>query len=297
MHAPATAPAILAGFEPLSRRYDAILCDVWGVLHNGVKAYAAAGEALTRFREGGGRVVLVSNAPRPGRLVGEMLDRFGVPRTAYDGVVTSGDLTREAVEARGAEVVHHIGPERDLPLFEGLAARLGPIEEAAYVVCSGLDDDERETAEDYRGRLERIRARGLPMICANPDIVVERGHELLPCAGAVAALYEEMGGEVYYPGKPHRPVYEAAVARAEGFLGRSVPRDRVLAIGDAIRTDVAGARAYGIDALLLARGIHAAELGVPERPLEAARVEAWLDRQAARPTYVMDVLVWGRAEE
>ena len=292
MTIPPHAPAILAGFAPLSARYDAILCDVWGVLHNGLEAYRAAGEALIRFRAGGGRVVLVSNAPRPGAFVTAMLDRFGVPRDAYDGVVTSGDLTRRAVAARPGEVVDHVGPDRDLPIYDGLDAPLGTIEEAAYVVCSGLVDDERETAEDYRERLERMRARNLWMICANPDIVVERGHQLLPCAGAVAALYEEMGGEVHYPGKPHRPVYEAAVARAEELLGRPVARERVVAIGDAIRTDVAGAAGFGIDSLLLARGIHGAELGLPEGPLEAARLAAFLAKQPVRPTYAMDVLVW-----
>ena len=285
-------PALVEGLKSFADRYDLILCDVWGVLHNGIKAYEAASEALTRFRQRGGRVVLVSNAPRPGAAIMTQLDGFKVPRTAYDAVVTSGDLTRLAIQERLDEVVHHIGPPRDMPVYEGLAVRFGSIARADYVVCSGFDNDETETVADYRLRLEAMLERGLLMVCANPDLVVERGPVILPCAGAIALAYEEMGGTVFYAGKPHAPVYDRALSVAAELSGRPVAKERVLAIGDAIRTDIAGAVGFGIDSLLVARGIHGEELGVHSGPLVSSHVQDWIDRQPAKPTAIADVLSW-----
>lgn len=285
-------PALVEGLQPFADRYDLVLCDVWGVLHNGLKAYEAASDALMRFRERGGRVVLVSNAPRPGAAIMTQLDGFKVPREAYDAVVTSGDLTRLAIQERLDKVVHHIGPPRDMPVYEGLAVRFGSIARADYVVCSGFDNDETETVADYRLRLEAMLERGLLMVCANPDLVVERGPVILPCAGAIALAYEEMGGPVYYAGKPHGPVYDRALAVAAELSGRPVGKDRVLAIGDAIRTDIAGAAAFGIDSLLVARGIHTAELKLDELPLASEHAQDWLARQVVRPQAVTDKLVW-----
>ncbi len=285
-------PALIDGLQPLADRYDLIFCDVWGVLHNGVKAYEAAGDALTRFRDKGGRVVLVSNAPRPGASVGTQLDGFKVPRTAYDAIVTSGDLTRLAIEERIEKVVHHIGPPRDMPIYKGLDARFGSIEEADYVVCSGFDDDENETVENYRARLETMLRRDLLMVCANPDLIVERGHMILPCAGAIALAYEEMGGKVFYAGKPHVPVYDKALSVAAELNGKPIAKERVLGVGDAIRTDIAGAVAFGIDSLLVARGIHAEELGLHRGDLVSDHVQDWVDRQTAAPTAIMDALTW-----
>ncbi len=287
-----TTSVFVDGLKALSPDHDLVLCDVWGVLHNGVAAYRGAGEALTRFREGGGTAILVSNAPRPGASVVEQLDRLAVPRSAYDDIVTSGDLTRAAVEARPGQGLHHLGPPRDLPIFEGLDLRLAPVEEAAYVVCTGFLDDETETPDDYRPLLSRMLERDLLMICANPDLVVERGHQLLPCAGALALVYEEMGGPTFYAGKPHRPVYEAALARAAAIRGAPVAADRVLAIGDAIRTDIAGAATIGAATLLVARGIHTAELGLDVGALDPARAVPWIAAQTHRPDFVIDKLVW-----
>ncbi|MBM6584000.1 TIGR01459 family HAD-type hydrolase [Microvirga sp. BT689] len=287
-----TRPLHVEGLQPLADNYDLILCDVWGVLHNGVKAYEAAGDALTRFRDKGGKVVLVSNAPRPGASVGTQLDGFQVPRTAYDAIVTSGDLTRLAIQERIDRIVHHIGPPRDMPLYNGLDVRFGSLAEADYVVCSGFDNDEEETVEDYRPQLEAMRDRNLLMVCANPDLIVERGHMILPCAGTIALAYEEMGGEVFYAGKPHHPVYERALAVASDLAGRPIPKERVLAVGDAIRTDIAGAVGFGIDALMIARGIHAEELGLHRGDLVSDHAQDWVSRQAARPTAFTDVLSW-----
>ena len=285
-------PALVEGLHPFADRYDLVLCDVWGVLHNGLKAYEAASDALVRFCRQGGQVVLVSNAPRPGAAIMTQLDGFKVPREAYDAVVTSGDLTRLAIQERLDKVVHHIGPPRDMPVYEGLAVRFGSIEEADYVVCTGFDNDETETVADYRVRLEAMLERGLLMVCANPDLVVERGPVILPCAGAIALAYEEMGGPVFYAGKPHGPVYDRALAVAAELSGRPVAKDRVLAIGDAIRTDIAGAAAFGIDSLLVARGIHGEELGVHRGPLVSSHVQDWIDRQPVKPTAIADALSW-----
>jgi HAD superfamily hydrolase (TIGR01459 family) len=222
----------------------------------------------------------------------EQLDKLAVPRTAYDGIVTSGDLTRAAVIERIDQPVHHMGPPRDLPIFDGLPVRFADLAEASYVVCSGLLDDDAETVEDYAEALETMRRRGLLMVCANPDLVVERGDRLVPCAGALAEAYLVRGGEVFWAGKPHRPVYEAAVAQAESVRDGVIDRSRIIAIGDALRTDVAGALDMGFASLFLARGIHAHELGIPEGPFEGARALAWARSQAVRPHGMSDVLVW-----
>jgi HAD superfamily hydrolase (TIGR01459 family) len=286
--------ALIDGLNTVADRYDLILCDVWGVLHNGISAFVPAGESLVRFRSKGGRVVLVSNAPRPGYSVATQLDKLAVPRAAYDTIVTSGDLTRLAVEQRLDKIVHHMGPPRDRPIFDGLNARFGTIAEADYVVCSGFDheDEGDESVEESMPRLKEMLARGLWMVCANPDLVVERGTKLIPCAGALAQAYEQLGGEVYYCGKPHRPIYDHALALAAKLSGAAIPLDRVLAVGDAIRTDIAGAAGAGLDSLLVARGIHAEELGLHAGALVSRHVQDWVARQVYRPQAVTDSLVW-----
>ena len=283
----------MQGLEALADRYDLVFCDVWGVLHDGIAAFPPAAEALQRYRSGRGRaVVLVSNAPRPGSVVADQLDSLGVPRSAYDTIVTSGDITRAVVAERGTEMVHHLGPERDMGLFDGLEVRFGPIDKADYVVCTGLFDDERETLADYEKTLRDMLGRNLWMVCANPDIVVERGDRLILCAGALAAAYEDMGGRSYTGGKPHRPIYETALKAGAEALGQRPVPGRMLGIGDAIRTDVAGARGFGIDALLIARGIHAAELGYATGQLERELAVSWLAQQAFQPTAMASELSW-----
>jgi HAD superfamily hydrolase (TIGR01459 family) len=289
---PQSSDLLATSFEPLASRYDVIFCDVWGVLHDGLTPFAGASDALSRFREGGGTVILISNAPRPGTAVEAQLGEIGVPKTVWDSIVTSGDLAREAIRQRADQVLYHLGPPRDRPLFDGLNLRFGDLSICDYVVCSGLFDDDRETADDYREALSAMRGRDLWMLCANPDLVVERGDRLIPCAGALAAAYEDLGGEVYYPGKPHRPVYEAARIEAGRLRGAVPDLDRILAVGDAIPTDIRGAAGFGIDSLLVARGIHAADLYGPDGRLDRARSFAWLATQAAQPTAVTDQLVW-----
>jgi HAD superfamily hydrolase (TIGR01459 family) len=254
--------SVIEHFAPLARAYDVLLCDVWGVVHNGLAAFTPACEALSRFRMGGGTVILLTNAPRPGASVQRILDRLAVPRETYDAIVSSGDVTRNVVESRLSEPVFHLGPPRDLPIFAGLEVTFAPAESADYVVCSGLFDDTIETPEDYRGLLTAMRARSLCMVCANPDIVVERGAELVYCAGALADAYAELGGEVLYCGKPHAPIYEAALGQAAARRGgEAPPRNRVLAIGDSVRTDVKGAAGFGIDCMFVVSAIHGEALG------------------------------------
>jgi HAD superfamily hydrolase (TIGR01459 family) len=289
----ASAPIpMIAGLSSIADRYDVILCDIWGVLHDGVQAFPETGEALNRFRAKGGTVVLVSNAPRPGKDVLSLLDHLGARRDAYDAIVTSGDVTRRSVEKRLGEPLFHLGPERDEPLFTGLEVRrVGP-EEADYVVLTGLLDDDHERPEDYHERLMAMRARNLPMICANPDLVVERGHRLVYCAGSLAALYERMGGEVIYAGKPHRPIYEEALAIAATARNEPVNLARTLAVGDAIRTDIAGARAMGMDALFVTRGIHAREFTDAEGGHDDAALARWIGEQSIHPTMMIEMVIW-----
>ena len=258
---------ILERFEPLARGYDVLLCDVWGVVHNGLAPFPSACEALARFRAGGGTVVLITNAPRPRAAVQRIIDKIGVPRDSYDAIMSSGDVTRGVVEDRLGESVFHLGPSRDQPIFAGLDVTFAPVESADYVVCSGLFDDATETPESYRGLLAQMHARSLFMVCANPDIVVERGDELVYCAGALADAYVAVGGDVLYCGKPYAPIYEAALARAAALRGGERPQlQRVLAIGDSVRTDLKGAAAFGLDAVFVISGIHAEELGDRDKP-------------------------------
>lgn len=261
---------LLDRFSTVASRYDVVLCDIWGVVHDGIAAHAQACDALVRYRSEGGTVILITNAPRPSPWVVRQLGRLGVPAAAYDDVMTSGDLTREVVASRKGATVFHIGPPRDISIFDGLDVRLTPVEAAEYVVCSGLFDDTEETPDDYRDLMATMRNRGLFMVCANPDLVVERGNERVYCAGAIADVYGAMGGDVVYTGKPHRPIYDAALAKAAAARGGAVLPGRTLAIGDSLRTDMTGAQALGIDGLFVSGGIHALELGKEGSPaLEA----------------------------
>jgi HAD superfamily hydrolase (TIGR01459 family) len=263
-------PTVIERFGPLARHYDVLFCDVWGVVHNGLVSFKPACEALMRFRERGGTVILITNAPRPGASVQRILDGLSVPHEVCDAIVSSGDVTRGIVEGRPGESVFHLGPERDKPIFAGLSAMFAPVESADYVVCSGLFDDSVETPETYREMLVFMRSRSLFMICANPDIVVERGDALVYCAGALADAYKELGGEVLYCGKPHAPIYQTALAQANMLRGQSVPLSRVLAVGDSVRTDLKGAAAFGLDSMFVTSGIHAEEIGGLHAPDLAA---------------------------
>jgi HAD superfamily hydrolase (TIGR01459 family) len=283
---------LIQRFAPLARDYDVLFCDVWGVIHNGLAAFADACEALARFRSGGGTALLITNAPRPGDAVQRILDRLGVRRDAYDAIVSSGDVTRGIVEARLSQSVFHLGPQRDLPIFAGLDVRFAPADSADYVVCSGLFDDAVETPDSYRDLLGFLRARSLFMVCANPDIVVERGATLVYCAGALADAYAALGGEVLYCGKPHAPIYEAALARAAALRGGTPPPlARVLAIGDSVRTDLAGAASFGLDCVFVTSALHAEQYGSREAP-DLAALNAMFNAAGVAPKAILRGLAW-----
>ena len=238
---------------------EVVLSDIWGVVHNGLESFPEACEALHTYRRRGGTVILITNAPRPADSVQRQLRKLGVADDIYDAIVSSGDLTRHFVADHPGKKIFWLGPERDNSIYRGLDAVIGPLEQADYIICTGLFDDETESAEDYRAMMLQARERQLPLICANPDIVVERGDRLIYCAGAIAELYRELGGEVIFYGKPHRPIYERAMALAAEQRGHSVALGQVLGIGDSVRTDLAGAHAFGIDLLFVTRGIHSEE--------------------------------------
>lgn len=245
----------------LAGKYPIVLCDIWGVVHNGVRAHLRAVDALERFRREGGTVALITNAPRPAASVEDHLAELAVSRAAYDVIVTSGDVIRDLAASSRLERMFHLGPKRDLPLFCGLDVERVAPDHAQAVMCTGLYDDEAETPEDYRAMLGDLARRGLPLYCANPDRVVQRGEDLVYCAGALAALYRQLGGTVIIAGKPHSPIYDRALNEIASFIGRQPARSDILAIGDGIATDIQGAASNGMDAMFVTGGIHAGEVG------------------------------------
>ena len=280
----------MSSLSAIACNYDAVLSDVWGVVHNGVAAHPSAVEALRTYRQNGGRVVLITNAPRPSPPIAEMLDRLRVPRDAYDAIVSSGDVTRAMLTPYRGQTLHYVGPKDENDgLFEGLDITLGAAEEARAVIVTDLDDDD-ETPDDYSERIGVWLKHKLPMICANPDRVVEHGEQLIYCGGALADLYEARGGMIKMAGKPYRPIYDEALRHAEQAAGRPVDRSRILAIGDSVRTDAIGAANAGLDLMFITGSIHAAELdafGNPDpqavRDLVApsgARLKAFMARLA-----------------
>jgi HAD superfamily hydrolase (TIGR01459 family) len=284
-------PSRMTSLSGIAGNYDAILSDVWGVLHNGIAAHPTACEALVRYRQGGGRVVLITNAPRPSPPIVDMLDALGVPRGAYDGIVSSGDVTRTMLEEYRGRTVHYVGPpaEND-SLFDGLGVTLGPAEQSDAVVITDLDTDD-DTPDMYNERIGVWLKRNLPLIAANPDRVVEHGDSIIYCGGAVADLYEARGGRILMAGKPYRPIYERALGLAETAAGRALEKARVLAIGDSVRTDAIGAANFGIDLLFITGSIHAEELDAFGKP-DPAAIRALVAPSGARLAGFMPRLAW-----
>ena len=283
-------PPVIARLDDVSGSYSTILCDVWGVVHNGVRSFPPACEALVRARAQGRAVVLVTNSPRPSAGVIAQLRALGVPDEAYDRIVTSGDATRGLI-AEGPRRIFHLGPERDLPIYDGLDVECVEEYEAAAVVCTGLFDDDTETPDDYQDMLRRFRSRDLPFICANPDIVVEKGDRLIWCSGALARDYGLMGGRTFISGKPHPPIYRMAFARASQVLGHDVNVRDALAIGDGMLTDIKGAVNFGVDALYVSGGIHFRDYGATAAAPDHGRLAAFLAQQGFTPVAVIPQLV------
>ncbi len=287
----------ITGLSEISDRYDLILCDIWGVLHNGVASFAQASDALVSFRRRGGAVILISNAPRPSPPIARQVLKLGVSPDAFDAIVTSGDVTIGLMEQQAGDRVLHIGPERDLTLVDAVAdargarPKLVSLEDAQYALCTGLRNDEAEALDDYEPELEAMAVRGMTMICANPDIVIHRGDTLIYCAGALARRYEELGGSVVYAGKPYTPIYDRALALAEQIRAAPIAKSRVLAIGDGMRTDIIGGVRAGLDVLFVTGGIHRSlHKETLESPADPIALQELYDENAVWPAAAIPVL-------
>ncbi len=273
----------ISGLGQIAEHYEAALVDIWGVLHNGRVAFPEAVAALERFRDENGPVVLVSNSPRPGVAIPAQFAQVGVPDSVYDAIVTSGDATMAELAKRAPGPAFKLGPARDDRLYEGLDLEFGELKHAKFISCTGLFDDETETPEDYTELLSEARDQGLPMVCANPDKQVKRGDKIIYCGGALADLYEEMGGKVVYAGKPHEPIYSLARTWLSELRGYEVGADKILAVGDNIHTDLLGANQQGYDALFVADGLTAGN---------AEQVAALLKKHGINTKYMLPSLVW-----
>ncbi len=279
---------IIQSLSEVSGEYDAVLCDLWGCYHDGITPYRAAVDACRGFRASGGLVVLLTNAPRPAASVRKFLDHIGAPSDSYDEIVSSGGACQAALQSGAfGHRIQYVGPERDLHMLTDIGLEPASAGEAEGVLVAGLRDDSVETPADYADEIAGWAARGLPMLCANPDIIVDRGEERLWCAGAIARDYEAAGGRVVWYGKPHQPIYGRCFEVLERLAGRPVPRGRVLAIGDGIATDVAGGIRAGLDVCFVTGGLAAGELGAdPEHP-EQDRLEAFLSEHDLGPRYAI----------
>ena len=274
---------VIQSLSEISSRYDALFCDLWGCVHNGQQAYPAAIAALRAFRAKGGVVALLTNAPRPSDQVAAGFARLGIPADAFDLVVSSGDAAAEALAAgMVGQKVYHIGPAKDDGLF-----RLAPavtrvaLADAEGIVCTGPFHEDTETPADYRGSFLLAQSMRLKLLCANPDLIVDLGDKRIYCAGALAQLYDQMGGESLYFGKPHSPIYQLVRNR---LAARGIEDDRILCIGDGIGTDVAGGIAEGLDTLFVTGGLAAAEFGTDPDAPDPVLLTAWLASQTASPT-------------
>jgi HAD superfamily hydrolase (TIGR01459 family) len=286
---------LLSNFAEISANYNLALVDLWGCVHNGQRVYPAAEAALQAFRKAGGCVVLVTNSPRPTIGVQKQLDAMGLAKDAYDGIATSGDAAQAGM-LMGAvgRRVWHLGPEKDDGFFTKLpdwAKDQPPIErvpfdEAEGIVCTGPFNEMEETPEDYRGRFLSAKVRGLKLLCANPDLIVDYGDTRIYCAGALAQLYDQMGGESFYFGKPHPPIYDLA-RRVATQTGLKFSEDRTIAIGDGIGTDIKGGMVEGFDTLFITGGLAASEFGTDVENPDAALLDDWIGAQDMRPTFAI----------
>lgn len=286
---------IIETLADIATDYDALFVDLWGCVHNGVTAFPEAVKALEAYRGRGGKVILVTNSPRPRAGVERQLVHFQVPETAWDSIATSGDSARSAM-FRGTvgRKVWFIGLADDQRFFEPLNILENPVEisqvpleEAEGIVCTGPEDSSADP-EVMRPVFQRAIDRGLKFLCANPDIVVDRGETREWCAGALASLYAQMGGKSLYFGKPHAPIYDLARRRLRA-LGRDIPDERILAIGDGIQTDIKGAADEGIDSLFISGGLAAAETKTDRQP-DPKALSRYLDGENIDPTYTIGFL-------
>lgn len=284
---------IIESLSDISEHYDAVFCDLWGVLHNGKTAFPAAVQALQAFRRKGGTVVLITNAPRPRSGVITQLGHLGAPRDCWDVIVTSGDASQAAVAAGlfGSKV-YHVGPERDHLFFDDFNGEALPVSrvemaDADSIICTGLWDDQTETPDDYRELIANGINKGLPMLCANPDITVDVGEKRIYCGGAIGKAYTEAGGTTHYFGKPHSPIYNTCRSLLIDHRGQSVEDNRILAIGDGILTDIPGAIGEGLDSLFVSGGLADAETGTHGGQPDKALLDSFLAEAQLSPTFTI----------
>ena len=290
-----TSVPVLGGLREVATRFKVLVCDIWGVLHNGQSAFPGVVDCLAAYRHAGGFVLLLSNAPRPNGPIRAQLQSLGVPETAYDALVTSGDLTRQLLttQARAGRLqIHHVGPDRDLPLFEGLDVERVDLDNARAIVCTGPFDDTREGPADYCDYWQPALRAGIPFWCANPDLQVQRGDSLIYCAGALAADYKRQGGNVTYLGKPHAPAYAFVEQHLQELTGQTPDRRDWLAVGDGLKTDILGATRAGFASLLITGGIHEAELSTDNGTPDPQRISGVYQAAGLTSIGAMRRLVW-----
>lgn len=251
--------ARIAPLSDLIDRYDGLLCDIWGVLHNGDAAFSDAVDALRRARANGQFVILITNAPRLSKYIYPQLARLGVPPESFDSIITSGDVTAQLIAKQPDAPLFHFGPERDKSILEGLTNPIVDHSDAKLCLLTGPQEDTIETTDIYHGLLEKMHGNAVEMICANPDLVVRSGNRMVICAGSIAQRYAHLGGKLSFAGKPEPAIYEEALKRAAALAGRDIPKSRLLAIGDGLATDIKGAADNGFDAYFIVGGIHASE--------------------------------------
>lgn len=280
--------SIITAFSEISQNYDVVFCDVWGVIHNGKEQFPDATKALKEYRENGGKVILISNSPRPCDLIPPQLASMNIGNDIYDAIVTSGDATIMEARKHGTKALR-LGPPKDDEFFRRIGVEYVEIQNAQFIVCTGPRDDLNESAESYRNELREMVSHNLPFICANPDKMVQHGEKIIPCGGALADIYEELGGKVIMAGKPFAPIYAMTRAKAYEVLEHVIEDDRILCIGDGLKTDVLGANNQRLDCLFIADGIHASEL-LGKYGLDEAKTVKFLRENGLVAKFAMDGL-------
>ncbi len=282
----------LTRFDTISQAYDALYVDLWGCLHNGIEPFNQAVCALQDYKKQGGIVVLVTNSPRPKPFVVSQLEQIGVPKNTYDEIASSGDAAQIAMAAGVVgRKVYHIGPARDVGFFSTNEGPINvtrvPLNEAEGIVCTGLFDDQTEIPDDYRLTILDGKNRGLKLLCANPDIIVDQGDKRIYCAGAIAQAYSDAGGTSLYFGKPHPPIYDLAYERLTAIAGRMIDPAKILCIGDGITTDIRGAIAEGLDTLFITGGLAATEISAKNGVVNTDELSIFLNKHTLSPTFAM----------
>lgn len=269
-------------FSEIFEKYDSIICDIWGVIHNGQELFESSIDCLYELKNNSYPVILVSNAPRPGGEIKLMLEKMGLKKDCYDKIITSGDLTQKILnDGTLGSNCYHIGPDRDLKIFEGINVNRVDFDGSDFIFITGLFNDEEEDEDTYLPLLEKSKKRGMKLLCANPDIWVQRGNDLIPCAGAISQKYESIGGEVINIGKPFKPIFDEAIKNIN-LIGSNKCLS-TLVIGDGIDTDIKGANNYKLDSLLTLGGLFSGQ--------KEEEIFKTINNKKVFPTYIIDELV------